>query len=68
MNYIQVIRVIVSESMTVSDSEAHKLGDTNKLSAGETSAKIHRISLIANSSNTITVLKHVLAQLPLCFN
>lgn len=42
MNYIQVIRVIVSESMTVSDSEADKLKDTNKLPAGE--RYIHKLT------------------------
>lgn len=60
MNYIQVIRVIVSESMTVSDSEADKLKDTNKLPAGETHAQIHRIKQITNGYNqiyTLTILK-----------
>lgn len=60
MNYIQVIRVIVSESMTVSDSEADKLKNANKLPAGEIYAQIHRIKLIANGYNqihTLTVLK-----------
>lgn len=57
--------------MTVSDSEADKLGDTNKLSVGEIYTHIQRISLISNSYNqiyTLTVLKHAVAQLSLCFN
>lgn len=57
--------------MTVSDSEADKLKDTNKLSAGEKYAQIHRITLIANGYNQIcalTVLKYSVAQLSLCFN
>lgn len=61
MNYIQVIRVIVSESMTVSDSVADKLRDTNKLPAGDINALIQRIKLMANVYNEIrslTVLKH----------
>ncbi len=37
--------------MTVSDSEADKLKDTNKLPAGEIYAQIHRIKLIANVYN-----------------
>lgn len=53
MNYIQVIRVIVSESMTVSDGEADKLRDTNKLPVGEIYAQIHRIKLISNGYNQI---------------
>ena len=60
MNYIQVIRVIVSESMTVSDSEADKPKDTNKLPAGETHAQIHRVKQIANGYNqmhSLTALK-----------
>lgn len=35
------MRVIVSESMAVSSSEADKLKDTNKLSAGETNSHNH---------------------------
>lgn len=42
------MRVIVSESMAVSNSEADKLKDTNKLTAGEIYAQIRRITLIAN--------------------
>lgn len=56
--------------MTVSDSEADKLKDTNKLPAGEMYAQIHRIKLIANGYNQIhilTVLKHAELQLSLCF-
>ena len=56
--------------MTVSDSEADKLRDTNKLSAGEIYAQIHRIKLIANGYNqihTLTVLKHAELQLSLSF-
>lgn len=39
--------------MTVSDSEADKLKDTNKLPAGEIHAQIHKIKQIANGSNQI---------------
>lgn len=35
------MRVIVSESMAVSSSEADRLKDTNKLSAGETNSHNH---------------------------
>lgn len=71
MNYIQVIRVIVSESMTVSNREADKLKATNKLSAGEICAQIHRITMIANGYNQIntsTVLKHAVTELYPGFN
>lgn len=42
--------------MTVSDSEADKLKGTNKLTAGEMYAQIHRIKLIANGYNQIPTL------------
>lgn len=42
--------------MTVSDSEADKLKDTNKLPAGDIYAQIHRIKLIANGYNQIHTL------------
>lgn len=42
--------------MTVSDSEADKLKDTNKLPAGEIHAQIHRIKQIANGYNQIHTL------------
>lgn len=43
--------------MTVSDSEADKLKDTNKLPAGEIHAQIHRINQIANGYNQMHTLR-----------
>lgn len=51
MNYIEVIRVIVSESMSVSDSDAQRLRDTNKLAAGKIRTQIQGMKQITNASD-----------------
>lgn len=53
MNYFQVIRVIVFETVNVSDSEVHKLKDENKLPAG----KIHLLN--PNQANCMRMKAYI---------